>query len=121
MNTYSYGKQLLDESDFQAVLEVLQSDYLTCGPKVKEFEQALCEYTGAKYCVAASNATAGLHLAMLALDITEQDEAITSPITFLSSANCIRFVGATVKFADIESDTANIDVNEIEKQITPNT
>lgn len=121
MKIYSYGKQFLDESDCQAVLEVLHSDYLTCGPKVKAFEKALREYTGAKYCVAVSNGTAALHLAMLALEIGEQDEVITSPITFLASANCARFVGANVKFADIESDTANIDVKEIEKQITPKT
>lgn len=119
MKTYSYGKQFLDENDCQAVLEVLQSDYLTCGPKVKEFENAICDYTGAKYCVAVSNATAGLHLAMLVLGIEERDEVITSPITFLSSANCVRFAGGTVKFADIENDTANIDVTEIEKHITP--
>lgn len=121
MQSYSYGKQFLDKEDYQAVLEVLQSDFLTCGPKVKEFENAICAYTGAKYCAAVSNATAGLHLAMLALGIGGQDEVITSPITFLSSANCVRFVRATVKFADIESDTANIDVTEIEKQITPQT
>lgn len=121
MKTYSYSKQFLDKDDYQAVLEVLQSDFLTCGPKVKEFEKAICEYTGAKYCVAVSNGTAALHLAMLALEIGEQDEVITSPITFLASANCVRFVGGTVKFADIESDTANIDVAEIEKHITNKT
>lgn len=121
MQSYSYGKQFLDKEDYQAVLEVLQSDYLTCGPKVKEFENAICAYTGAKYCIAVSSATAGLHLVMLALGIKEGDEVITSPITFLSSANCARFVGAAVKFADIEHDTANIDVTEIEKQITPQT
>lgn len=121
MQKFSYGKQFLDEEDKQAVLDVLNSDFLTCGPKVREFEQAVCEYTGAKYCVAVSNATAGLHLAMLALEITCGDEVITSPITFLSSANCARFVGADVKFADIEADTANIDVKEIEKQITGKT
>lgn len=121
MQTYTYGKQFLDESDYQAVLEVLQSDYLTCGPKVTEFERALCAYTGAKYCVAVSNATAALHLTMLVSGIGQGDEVITSPITFLSSANCVRFAGGTVKFADIEADTANIDVKEIEKQITPKT
>lgn len=121
MKTYSYSRQLLDKEDYQAVLDVLQSDFLTCGPKVKEFEKAICDYTGAKYCAAVSNGTAALHLAMLALGIGGQDEVITSPITFLASANCVRFVGGTVKFADIESDTANIDVTEIEKQITPHT
>ena len=121
MKSYNYGKQCLDEEDYQAVLEVLKSDFLTCGPKVKAFERALCEYTGAKYCVAVSSATAGLHLAMLALGIGTGDEVITSPVTFLSSANCARFAGADVVFADIESDTANIDVLEIEKLITDKT
>ena len=118
---YNYGKQYLDEDDYYAVLDVLKSDFLTCGPKVKEFEDKICAYTGAKYCVAVSNATAGLHLSMLALGICLGDEVITSPITFLSSANCVRFVGADVVFADIEDDTANIDINEIEKKITEKT
>lgn len=121
MISYNYGKQYLDENDYQAVLEVLKSDFLTCGPKVKEFENKLCEYTGAKYCVAVSNATAGLHLAMLALGIQKGDEVITSPITFLSSANCTQFVGADVVFADIEKETANIDVIKIEQKITSKT
>ncbi len=118
MKTYNYGKQHLDVSDKQAVLDVLESDFLTCGPKVKEFEQALCSYTGAKYCVAVSNATAGLHLAMLACGISLENEVITSPNTFLASANCARYVGASVKFADVEADTANINPKEIEKAIT---
>lgn len=121
MKSYNYSRQFLDEEDYRAVLEVLKSDFLTCGPKVREFEEALCRYTGAKYCVVVCNATAGLHLAMLALGIGQGDEAITSPITFLSSANCVRFSGADVVFADIESDTANIDVLEIEKRITAKT
>lgn len=121
MKTYSYGKQNISEADIQAVVDVLKSPYLTCGPKVKEFEQAICDYTGAKYCVAVNSATSGLHIAMLALGIGAGDEVITTPITFLSSANCARFCGADVKFADIESDTANIDVNEIKKHITSRT
>lgn len=119
--TYAYGKQWLDSADYDAVQAVLQSDFLTCGPAVKAFEQAVCDYTGAKYAVAASSATAGLHLAMLALGIAKGDEVITSPNTFLASANCVRYVGGTVRFADIHADTANINVAEIEKQITPRT
>ncbi len=119
--TYFYGKQSLDENDYNAVLDVLKSDFLTCGPNVKAFEDALCKYCGAKYAVAVSSATAGLHIAMLALGIGKGDEVITSPNTFLASANCVLYAGGTVKFADIEEDTANIDINEIEKQITPNT
>ena len=109
------------EEDIKAVVEVLKSPYLTCGPKVKEFEQAICDYTGAKYCVAVNSATSGLHIAMLAAGVKEGDEVITSPMTFLASANCARYCGATVKFADVEKDTANIEPNEIKKQITPKT
>lgn len=118
---YSYGKQSLCIKDYLSVLSTLKSDFLTQGPKVKEFEQAICNYTGAKYCVAVSNATAGLHLAMLAIGIKQGDEVITSPNTFLASSNCVLYAGGTVKFADIEPDTANIDSNEIKKQITGKT
>lgn len=118
---YTYGKQSLDFKDFFAVLSTLKSPFLTCGPKVKEFEQAICNYTGAKYCVAVANGTAALHIAILALGIEQGDEVITSPNTFLASANCILYAGGTVKFADIETETANIDSKEIEKQITNKT
>lgn len=121
MKTYGYGKQNIIEEDINAVIEVLKSPYLTCGPKVKEFEQAICDYTGAKYCVAVNSATSGLHIAMLAAGIKEGNEVITSPMTFLASANCARYCGATVKFADIEKDTANIDPKEIKKHITSKT
>ncbi len=121
MKKYNYGKQNLNASDYKAVLKTLKSSFLTCGPKVKEFEKALCSYTGAKYCLAVSSATAGLHIAMLAAGIKENDEVITSPNTFLASANCALYVGATVKFADIEEKTANIDAAEIAKAITPKT
>lgn len=121
MKTYNYGRQNIEESDIQAVVETLKSNFLTCGPKVAEFEQAICDYTGAKYCVAVANATAGLHIAMLASAITEGDEVIISPNTFLASSNCVLYVGGTVKFADIDEDTANIDPIEIKKQITAKT
>ena len=121
MKTYGYGHQSVDESDVQAVVEVLRGDSLTCGPAVKAFEKAICDYTGAKYCVAVANATAGLHIAAMAAGIGHGDESITSPITFLSSANCIAFVGARPVFADINPETANIDPEEIEKHITDKT
>lgn len=121
MKIYGYGHQSVDESDVQAVVEVLRGDNLTCGPAVKAFEKAICDYTGAKYCVAVANATAGLHIAAMAAGIGYGDEAITSPITFLSSANCIAFVGARPVFADIDSETANVDPEEIEKHITDKT
>ena len=121
MKTYSYGKQHITDEDIQSVVEVLKSPYLTCGPKVSEFEQAICDYTGAKYCVAVNSATSGLHIAMLAAGVGVGDEVITTPITFLASANCARYCGADVKFADIEKDTANIDPDEIKKHITAKT
>lgn len=119
--TYPYGKQSLDFSDYLSVLSTLKSPFLTCGPKVKEFEQSICYYTGAKYCVSVSSATAGLHLAMLAMGIKQDDEVITSPMTFLASSNCVLYASGTVKFADIELETANIDPEEIKKQITDKT
>lgn len=121
MKTYNYGKQHLEFDDYLAVLKTLTSPFLTCGPKVSEFEQAICAYTGAKYCVAVNSATSGLHLAMLAAGINANDEVITSPITFVSSANCAQFVGADVKFADILPNSANINPSEIKKHITQKT
>ncbi|GBR76365.1 UDP-4-amino-4,6-dideoxy-N-acetyl-beta-L-altrosamine transaminase [Candidatus Termititenax persephonae] len=121
MKQYGYGRQSVDFADCWAVLKVLKSNFLTGGPKIKEFEDALCAYTGARYCVSVSSATAGLHLAMLALNIESGDEIITSPLTFLASANCVLYGGGTVRFADIEKDTANISPVEIVKQITPRT
>lgn len=121
LTSYGYGHQYIDDDDISAVIDVLKSDFLTCGPKVTEFEQAICRYTGAKYCVAVSNATAGLHIAVLASGLQKGEEAITSPNTFLSSANCICFVGARPVFADIDAETGNIDAKEIEKHITSKT
>ena len=121
MKTYKYGKQHLELDDYWAVLKTLKSPYLTCGPKVKEFEQAICNYTGAKYCVAVNSATSGLHIAMLAANVSGGDEVITTPITFLASANCARYVGANVKFADIIPETANINPDEIQKHLSDKT
>ncbi|MFA5074981.1 MAG: UDP-4-amino-4,6-dideoxy-N-acetyl-beta-L-altrosamine transaminase [Candidatus Babeliales bacterium] len=118
---YTYGKQSISIRDIWAVIKTLRSPWLTQGPKIKEFEKAICDYTGAKYCVALSNATVALHVSLLALNIKIDSEVITSPNTFVASANAILYVGGTVKFADIEKDTANIDPEEIKKQITKNT
>ena len=118
MKTYGYGKQSITEDDINAVVEVLKSPYLTCGPNVKAFEDAICAYTGAKYAVAVNSATSGLHIAMMAAGVQSGDEIITSPMTFLASANCARFCGADVKFADIEKETACIDPNEIKKHLS---
>lgn len=116
-----YGRQTLDEADIQAVVRVLQSDYLTTGPMVAEFEKRVAEYVGAKYAVAVSNGTAALHVACLAAGIKKGDEVITSPITFAASANCVLYCGGTPVFADIDEETYNISPEEIEKRITENT
>ncbi len=116
-----YGRQWIDDADIRAVEDVLRSDFITCGPKVSELESKLCEYTGAKYAVAVSNGTAALHCACLAAGISEGDEVITTPLTFAASANCVLYCGATPVFADVNSETYNIDPIEIEKKITKNT
>ena len=116
-----YGHQYLDEKDVQAVVDVLHSDYLTCGPRITELEQKLCELTGAKYAVVCSNDTAALHIACMAAGVSDGDEVITTPITFLASANCALYCGAKPVFADIDEETYNIDPKEIEKALTPKT
>lgn len=116
-----YGRQSIDEDDIQAVVDVLRSDFLTTGPKIAEFEQTVANYVGVKYAVAFSNGTAALHGACYAAGIEEGDEVITSPITFAASANCVRYMNGTVVFADIDERTYNIDVAEIEKNITAQT
>ncbi len=118
---YSYGKQNISWSDIWSVIKVLKSDWLTQGPKVKEFEQAICDYTGAKYCVVVSNGTVALHLTTLCFDLSKDDQVITTPNTFLSTANSILYSGGNVVFADIDPKTANIDPEQIKKQITSKT
>ena len=105
MKPINYGRQYIDQDDIEAVVSTLQSDYLTQGPKVKEFETKFAEYVGVEYAVAVNTATAGLHLAVLALGLKEGDRVITTPITFAASANCVRFVGGEVWFADIDRDS----------------
>ena len=117
----SYGRQYIDEEDIQAVADTLRSDYLTCGPRITQLEEMLCEVTGAKYCVAVSNGTAALHIAAMAAGIKEGDEVITTPITFAASANCALYCGARPVFADINPDTYNIDPDSIRKCITDKT
>lgn len=121
MKIIPYGRQWVDSSDIREVIKVLKSDWLTQGPKIKEFEDALCKYTGAKYAVAVSSGTAALHISCLAASIKRGDEVITSPITFVASANSILYCGGKPVFADIQKDTVNIDPEEIKKKINPNT
>lgn len=116
-----YGKQFIDEDDIAAVVETLRSDFLTQGPKVAEFEKALCQFTGAKYCVAVANGTAALHIAVAALDVPHGCEGITSPITFTASANSMAFCGIKPVFADIDPDTFNIAPDAVQKKITKHT
>ncbi|MDO6684709.1 MULTISPECIES: UDP-4-amino-4,6-dideoxy-N-acetyl-beta-L-altrosamine transaminase [unclassified Agarivorans] len=103
-----YGRQQISQQDIDTVVEVLGSDYLTQGPKVPEFEQALCTYTGAKYTLATNSATSALHLACRALDVSAGDIVWTSPITFVASANCALYCGAEVDFVDIDSSSYNL-------------
>ncbi len=109
-----YGRQYISEDDIQAVVDVLRSDYLTTGPKIKEFEEAFRHYVGdPEYAVAICNATAGLHLAANALGVRPGVNVIVTPMTFASSANCVRFCGGNVTFCDIDPDTYLMDINKL--------
>ena len=112
-----YGRQQICENDIAKVTEVLKSDFLTQGPVVEKFENEFANYVGSKYAVAVNNATSGLHLSVLALGLKKGDRVITSPITFAASANCIRYVGAEVWFADINPETYLIDINSVKDLI----
>ncbi|OGA22791.1 MAG: UDP-4-amino-4,6-dideoxy-N-acetyl-beta-L-altrosamine transaminase [Betaproteobacteria bacterium RIFCSPLOWO2_02_FULL_67_26] len=105
----SYSRHALDEDDVQAVVNVLRHSWLTQGPAVGEFEQAIANHVGAKYAVAVSSGTAALHIACLAAGISSGDRAITSANSFVASANCVRYAGGVPEFADIERDTLNLD------------
>lgn len=117
MKKIPYGRQNIDLDDIEAVVSVLNSDYLTQGPKVKEFEIKFAEYVGSKYAVAVNNATSGLHLSVLALNLNKGDRVITTPITFAASANCIRYASGEVWFADINPDTYLLDINSVKELI----
>lgn len=108
-----YGKQDIQQSDIDAVVKVLKSDFLTQGPTVKRFEEEFADYVGVKYAVAVSNGTAALHLNTLALDVTTGDKVITSPITFAATANCVRYCGGEVVFSDIDPDTYLLDIDKV--------
>jgi dTDP-4-dehydrorhamnose reductase len=116
-----YGRQWTDEKDIQAVVDVIRSRKITQGPTVEAFEEALSGYCGAKHAVAVNSGTSALHIACLAADLEEGDEVITSPITFVASANCAVYCGAKPVFADIDRRTYNISPQEIEKRITEKT
>jgi UDP-4-amino-4,6-dideoxy-N-acetyl-beta-L-altrosamine transaminase len=120
-NLLPYGRQSIEESDIEAVVETLRSDWLTTGPKVVEFEEAVAERVGAKYAISFSSGTAALHGAVVAAGLENGDEAITTPLTFVATANCVLYQGAKPVFADVSPDTLNIDPEDVATRITSRT
>src|SRR6056297_858317 len=120
MNVIPYGKQNITEDDIREVEKVLRSDFLTQGPKVKEFEEKFAEYIGSKYAVAVANGTAALHLSALAMNIQPGDKVITTPITFAASANCVLYAGGEVDFVDIDPETYLMDLDRLEEKLESN-
>lgn len=118
MKVLPYGRQYIDDDDIQAVVETLRSDFLTTGPKIAEFRSALCRATGARESVACSNATTALHLAAMAIDIKEGDCVIVPSLTFLATANAVRYAGGDVVFADVNPDTALMEAHHLEEALT---
>ena len=116
-----YGRQSIDESDIQAVVDTLRSDWLTTGPRIAEFEETFAAWVGAKYAVSFSSGTAALHAAAFAAGLKPGDEAITSPLTFAATANCVLYQGATPIFADVSPDTLNLDPERAAACVTPHT
>lgn len=118
MNQYiPYGKQNINQQDLNSVIEILQSDWLTQGPSIERFEQAIANYCGVNYAVAVSSATAALHLSCLSLNLGKDDLLWTSPITFVASANCGLYCGAKVDFVDIDRHTYNLSVTQLEQKL----
>lgn len=116
-----YGRQSIGDDDIQAVVDVLRSDWLTTGPKLEEFEEALAAWVGAKYAVSFTSGTAALHGTAFAAGLKPGDEAITTPMTFAATANCVLYQGATPVFADVSVDTLNLDPEKVVARITPRT
>jgi perosamine synthetase len=116
-----YGRQSVEDVDIQAVVDTLRSDWLTTGPRVAEFEEVFADYIGTKYAVSFSSGTAALHAATFAAGLKPGDEAITSPLTFVATANCVLYQGATPVFADVSRDTLNLDPEQTAACITPQT
>ena len=112
-----YGRQSINQDDIDTVVKTLTSDFLTQGPKVKEFEEKFALYTDSKYAIAVNNATSGLHLSVLALGLKKGERVITTPITFASTANCVRFCGAEVWFADINPNSYLLDLHSVKELI----
>lgn len=121
MKKIPYGRQHITDEDIKAVVDVLKSDFLTQGPNIKLFEDAFADYVGAKYAVAVSNGTAALHLNAMALGVKPGDKVITTPITFVASANCVRYCGGEVVFADIDPETYLLDIDKVEELLKNDT
>ena len=117
MSFIPYGRQNINQHDIDAVLDVLQSDWLTQGPAINRFEQAVADYCGVKYAIALSSATAALHIACLAVDLGDHDWLWTSPNTFVASANCGLYCGAKVDFVDIDPRTYNLSIEKLEQKL----
>lgn len=117
MNSIPYGKQNIDQEDIEAVVKTLTADFLTQGPRVKEFEDKFAKYVGAKFAIAVNNATSGLHLSVLALGLKKNDRVITTPITFAASANCVRYAKGEVWFADIDKNSYLLSLESTKKLI----
>ena len=115
------GRQSVEEADIQAVVEVLRSEWLTTGPKVSEFEEAFAARVGATHAVSFSSGTAALHASAFAAGLKAGDEAITTPITFAATANCVLYQGATPVFADVSLDTLNLDPEQVGRKISAKT
>src|SRR5258708_2941466 len=116
-----YGRQSISDDDIHAVVDVLRSDWLTTGPKVGEFEEAFAAWVGAKHAVSFSSGTAALHGCPFAAGLKPGDEAITTPMTFSATANCVLYQGATPVFADVSADTLNLDPEQAAARISPRT
>jgi UDP-4-amino-4,6-dideoxy-N-acetyl-beta-L-altrosamine transaminase len=121
VSTLPYGRQSVDEDDVAAVAGVLRGDWLTTGPTVRAFEQALCELTGAATAATVTSGTAALHVAYAAAAVGPGDEVVTTPMTFVATASCAAMFGATVVFADVEEDTANLDPRAAAAAVTGRT
>ncbi len=117
MSFIPYGRQDINQNDIDAVIQVLQSDWLTQGPTIEQFEKKVAEYCGAKYAVAVNSATSALHISCMAAGLGQEDILWTSPNTFVASANCGRYCGADVDFVDIDLRTYNMSVDKLEQKL----
>ena len=110
-----YSRQSIDKKDVSEVNKVLKKDFITQGPKINEFEKNFAKYVGAKYAVACATGTAALHMACQSLNLSNKGNLLTSPITFVASANCAQFIGADTHFSDIDLDNYCISPYSLEK------